>query len=105
VRTGEPKLGCVVVKGRTLPGSGSVTSAAVVWEPGGHVIWLRGGRVSLRMAPVAFRGSALEAIAGMTRSARELSVCARQTKMCELRMIELRPLPLIHGVTGFAGHG
>lgn len=77
VRTRQPKLRCVVIEGRTLPVRGSVTPAAVAREPCGHVIGLGRRRKGLCMTPIAFRGSALKAIADMTSGTRELGVHAR----------------------------
>lgn len=73
-------------------------------EPGGHVVWARSGRVSLSMTSVAFRWSALKPVAGVAGRTRQLCMRSGQAKVCELRMIELGALPLIHGVAGFAGH-
>lgn len=101
---GQRKFCFVVIEDRTLPGCRGVTSAAIVRECGGQVVWVRSGCVSLGMTPIAFSGRALEPVAGMAGRTRELRVRTRQTKVCELRMIELGALPLIHRVAGFAGH-
>jgi hypothetical protein len=77
VRAGQRELRRVVIEGRTLPGHGSVTPATVARETCGHVIWLRRGCEGLCVTPIAFGGSALEAIADMARGTRELGVHAR----------------------------
>lgn len=77
VRTRQPKLRRVVIEGRTLPGCGSVTPAAVAREPCGHVIGLGRRRKGLCMTPIAFRGSTLKPIADVASGTRELGVHAR----------------------------
>jgi len=100
----QPELSRVVIEGRTLPIGGGMTSAAIVREGCGHVIWICRCGIVLRMTAVALRGSTLEPVPGVTRCARQLSVCARQAEVRELSVVEFSALPLVHAVTCIAGH-
>lgn len=72
VRAGQREFCFVVIEGCALPVRGGVTSAAVVWESGSQVVWVRSGCVGLGMTPVTFRGRALEPVTGMAGRTREL---------------------------------
>lgn len=104
VSAAQAELGCVVVEGRALPGGRGMTTAAIVREARGQVIRIFRRDKCLRVAAVALRGSTLETVPGVTRRARQLSVCARQAEVRKLRVVEFGALPMIHAMARIACH-
>ena len=105
VSPGKRKLRQVVIEGRAVPGGSVMASGAIVRKSRGHVVGVGGLREIGEVATRAIARHALEMVAHMAGVARQILVCAGESEIRKASVIEVRDLPAIHVVAGFARRG
>ncbi len=91
-----------VIERSAFPRRSRVTQAAVMGEPGGHVVWTRCPEKIVGMATIAICWSAAKSGAGVARRARNLCVKAGKRKTRKGVVVEARSEPAVHAVAHFA---
>ena len=105
VRSGEWELGQIVIERGSLPAGSVVTGGTIVRKCGGHMIRVSGlGEVG-EVAAGAVARNTLEMVACVAGATSQILVRPGQREMSEAGVIEVRDLPAVRVVTGFAGDG
>ncbi len=105
MRSGQRELRRVVVKRGTLPIHGCMAGGAVVRKSGSGVIWILSCVEIRDVAPKAVCRCSRKSSGDVTGRAGQRGVSAHQLESGKRRVIELRPLPLIHTVATLASGG
>ena len=92
-----------VIELRTSPLRRRVASLALRRKVRGTMIWVLGGIICRHMTAGACRGCRGELTVHVTRGACGIRVGTHQRESRELRMVELRSLPMRAGMAGFTG--